>query len=262
MIAQLNYRPSPQPAHQPLSSYQFKPQRAPFPKWYGTPPTTPLFLSQIATYKDEAFYTRVHDWTRTTPTSRQLKIAISSDILDSLPSSISFMFLNDERSASDRIAMLSLLLTRLNPSSKKKLLLEISDLTRLNMRLSESSINYTLRVRGISQRMQGVTIDRIIPLFAIASLEHDQYPVVRSRYLVGDTALVNCDLLQLSGLLSSEETRQRDLGILNAPPSNTIANSFSNTPTNPNENGLPALKPHQPPAQSSAVTYPTTRGVP
>ena len=72
--------------------------------------------------------------------------------------------------------------------------------------------------------MQGVTIDRIIPLFAIASLDHERYPGVKSRYLAGDTALVNCDLLQISGLLSSEEMIQCALGIPNLPPSPTSAN--------------------------------------
>ena len=66
--------------------------------------------------------------------------------------------------------------------------------------------------------MHGVRIDRIFLLFAIASLNHEIYPVVKIRYLVGDTVLVNCDLLQLSGLLSSEETRQRALGIPAIPP--------------------------------------------
>ena len=74
--------------------------------------------------------------------------------------------------------------------------------------------------------------------------------------------MVNCDLLQLSGLLSSKETRQRALGIPNAPPSNTIANRVSNTPTNPPQNGRPALQPPQTPTQSSAMAYPTARGVP
>ena len=105
------------------------------------------------------------------------------------------MFLNDARFASDGIAMLSSLLTHLNPSSNENLFLEISDLTRLEMRLGKSSIDYMLRVRGISQRTQGVTIDRIIPLFVIASLDHDSYPGVKSRYLAGDTTLVNSDLL-------------------------------------------------------------------
>ena len=97
------------------------------------------------------------------------------------------------------------------------------------MRLGESSIKYMPRVRGISQRMQDVTIDQIIPLLAIASLDRERYPGVESCYLAGDTALVNCDLLQLSGLLSSEETSQRALGIPTIPPSTTSVNRLSNT---------------------------------
>ena len=69
------------------------------------------------------------------------------------------------------------------------------------MRLGESSIDNMSRVRGIAKRMHGVTIDSIIPLFAIASLDHERYPGVKSRYLAGDTALVNCNLLQLSGFI-------------------------------------------------------------
>ena len=114
------------------------------------------------------------------------------------------MFLNNARVASDGISMFSLLLTNPNPSSNEKPLLTISDLTRLEIQLDESSIDYMLRVQGISQRMQGVKIDRIIPLFAITSLDHDQYPGEKSRYLAGDTTVVNCDLLQLSDLLSSK----------------------------------------------------------
>ena len=134
-MAQLRYRPSLPPAQKPLPLYQYKPQRPPFPKWDGTPPTTPLFISQIATYKSEAYYARLHYWRPTTPASRQLSVVISSDIIDSLLSSISSMFLNGARFASDGIAMLSLFLTRLNPSSRENLILAISDLTRLEMQL-------------------------------------------------------------------------------------------------------------------------------
>ena len=64
------------------------------------------------------------------------------------------------------------------------------------------------RIRGIEQRMHGVKIDRIIPLFAISSLDHKRHPGVKSLYLARDTTLVNCDLLHFSALLSSEDTRQ------------------------------------------------------
>ena len=136
------------------------------------------------------------------------------------------MFLNDARFASDGIAMLSLLLTLLNPYSSVNLLLAISYLTRLDMQLGESNINYMSRIQGISQRIQGITIERIIPLFSTASIEHGQYPGVKSRYLMGDAALLNCDLLELSVLLSSEDTRQRALGISSAPLSTTRDNFF------------------------------------
>ena len=181
-------------------------------------------------------------------------------MLASLPSSISSMFLNDARFASDGIAMLSSLITHLNPSSNENLLLAITDLTGLEMRLGESIIDYMSRVRGIAQRMHGVTIDRIIPLFAIASLDQKICPGVKSRYLAGDTALVNCDLLHLSGLLSSEKTRQRALGITAIPPSTTSVNQVSNTNNN-SQNELPVPAQHQPTTQSSKVPYPPSRGV-
>ena len=100
--------------------------------------------------------------------NRQLSVAISSDMLALLLSSIPLMFLNDARFASDRIAILSYLITRLNPYSNENLLLAITDLTRIEMRLGESSIYYMSKVRGIAQRMHGLTIERIIPLYAIA----------------------------------------------------------------------------------------------
>ena len=115
------------------------------------------------------------------------------------------------------------------------------------------------RVHGIAQRMHGVTIDRIIPLFAIASLDHKRYPGVKSRYLAGDTTLVNCDPLQLSGLLSSEETRQQDISITSVPPSTTSVNRLSQNNLQ-NERPVPAQ--HQPITPSSNVPYPLSRGVP
>ena len=74
------------------------------------------------------------------------------------------------------------------------------------MVLGESSINYMSLIHGISQRMRGVLMEKIILLFAITSLYHNRYPDVKSRYLAGDPALVNCNLLYLSVIFPSEET--------------------------------------------------------
>ena len=67
----------------------------PFPKWDGKLPTTPLLLAQIETYKAEAFYASIQDWTKTTQMTSQLRVSIRLDMLASLPASISSMFLND-----------------------------------------------------------------------------------------------------------------------------------------------------------------------
>ena len=87
--------------------------------------------------------------------------------------------------------MLLSLITPLKPSFNENRLIAITDLTRLEMILGELSIDYMSIVYGIAKRMHGVTIERIIPLFAIASLDHKRYPGVKSRYLAGDTALFN-----------------------------------------------------------------------
>ena len=131
------------------------------------------------------------------------------------------MFLNETRFASEGITMITLFLTHLNPSSSENLLLAISELTCLEMRLGELSINYMSRVPGISQRMQGITMERNIPLFAITNLDHDCYLGVNSCYLTGDAALVNRNLLKLSNILSSEDTQQSALVIPSSPPSTT-----------------------------------------
>ena len=211
-------------------------------------------------YTSEAYYAGFHDWTCTTPASRKLSVAISSDMMALLLSSISSMFLNDVRFASDRIAIISLLFAQLNSSSVENLLLAISDLTCLEIRLGDSSIDYMSRVQWISQHMLGSTIEHIIPIFSIVGLDHNRYPGVKSCYLTGEAALVNCDLLELSGLLSSEENRQCALGIPSAPPSTTTANRVSNTPTNTHPSVRPAPHPTQPPTQSSVVAYPPSRG--
>ena len=178
-----------------------------------------------------------------------------------LPRSVSPMFLNDARFASDSISMLSHLLTHPNPSSRKKLLLVISDITRLNMELGESSIDYMSRAHGISQRMQGITMDKMIPLFTIASLDHDRYPGVRSQYLAGNSALVNCNLLDLRGLLSSKYTRQQSLVITKSTPP-ASANHVSSTQTQPPPTERPQPRPIQPPTLTSSVYYTPPRGVP
>ena len=119
-MKQINSFPPPPSAPQPPLLYQYKHTAPPLSKWDGTSPTTPLFLEQIATYKAEDFYAGVHDWTCTTPAIWNLSVKIIYDMMALLPSLVPSMFLNDARFVSDVIAMLSSLLTHLNPYYREK----------------------------------------------------------------------------------------------------------------------------------------------
>ena len=210
------------------------------------------FLSKFATYKSKSFYSGVHNWMQTTQASKHLSITISADMLASLPQSVSSMFLNNTIFVSDRIAMFSHLLSHLNSSSSDNLLLAISDLTRLEIGPGESIIDYMSRVHVISQYMQGITMDAIIPLFSIASLYHNRCPGVNSRYHVGDPALFNCKLLDIIGLLPVEESRQKVLVLTRSTPSAT-ENRVYNTQTQPPPTGHPQTCLCQPPMPTSSI---------
>ena len=157
--------------------------------------------------------------------------------------------------------MLSHLLTHLNPYSSEKPLLAISDLTFLEMGLCELSINYMSCVFGISKHMQEDLMDQIISLFAIGILDHDLYPGVKSRYLEGNPALVNCNLLDLSGLLSSKENSQQSLGLQISTPTVTLKR-VSDAKAQPSLTGRPQPRPSQLPPTTSPIDYPQQRGVP
>ena len=110
--------------------------------------------------------------------------------------------------------------------------------------------------------MHGITMERIILLSVIVSLDHNRYSGMKIRYLAGDAALVNCDLLELSGILSSKETQQRALGIRSAPPSTTVANRVLNTLTQTPPVSKPRPTSYPTPSTNISRGLPTTKGGP
>ena len=122
----------------------------PFPKLDSTPPTTPLLISQIESFKSEAYYSVVHNWTRTSPASRQLSVAIRSNIFASLPSSVSSMFLNESRSVSDRIAMIFCFSLTSTPFPEKTFCSQFQTSLALRCDLASRALIFFLMVRGIS----------------------------------------------------------------------------------------------------------------
>ena len=94
-------------------------------------------------------------------------------------------------------------------------------------------------------------MDQMIPLFAIASLDHERYTGMKRRYLAGGPALVNCDLLGISRLLSIEEIRQKSLGLPSPTPPFT-SNHVSDAPVPYPPTGQP--QPHPNPSTNTSST--------
>ena len=80
-------------------------------------------------------------------------------------------------------------------------------------------------------------------------------------YLEGNPTLVNCNLLDLIGLLSIEETRQQSLGLPSSTPPATFNRGYDSQSQSPST-GLPQPRPSQPTMTMSPMDYPPRRGVP
>ena len=103
----------------------YKPQLPPLYKMGRDATHHPLLISKVATYKSEAFYSGVRDWTKTIISYKHLSVAIYANMLASLPQSVSSMLLNDLRFASNRITIIWHSITHLDPSSSENILLGI-----------------------------------------------------------------------------------------------------------------------------------------
>ena len=107
--------------------------------------------------------------------------------------------------------------------------------------------------------MRGVLTKKTIALFAIASLDHDRYPGMKSQCLAGNPALVNCNLLDFNSLIYSEDIRQQALGLLSSTPMAT-ANRVSDVQAQPPQTGCLQPRPSQTTTTPSPMDYPTPRG--
>ena len=101
-------------------SYQIKTSEPPLYKMGRNTTNKPPITCPDSDVQGRGLLRRVHDWTRTTPAIWKIRVAISSNILALLLSSISLIFLNYAIFASERISTLYTFLSHLKPSPRKK----------------------------------------------------------------------------------------------------------------------------------------------
>jgi len=112
--------------------------------------------------------------------------------------------------------MLDALLANLAPSHAKTLLEAVEQLSRFSMTPAEDATSFMQRVRSLAERLDGVVLSQLMPLFAIANLDKDRYPGLVQRYIADDPALTNATLLSLQSMMTREE--RRHAAIHGCPP--------------------------------------------
>ena len=91
------------------------------------------------------------------------------------------------------------------PQSTVDCLFAIDDLVCLNMRPGESSGEFMARLRIIEVRLQGMTIDEVLPLIAMSNTNQDLHPALMTQYIQGDTSVVNATVYTIESDMDQED---------------------------------------------------------
>ena len=116
-------------------------------------------------------------------------------------------YLNNNKYTGDGIAMIASLVEKISPSRPENRLQDVRDLSSLEQGSQESTSSYMSRVRGFATRLQGVTIDDLMPLFTLIGMNHDQYSGLLARFTSGEPAIVNATTSDLERLVIEEDSR-------------------------------------------------------
>eukprot|EP00581_Thalassiosira_minuscula_P002424 CAMPEP_0183736440 /NCGR_PEP_ID=MMETSP0737-20130205/49280_1 /TAXON_ID=385413 /ORGANISM="Thalassiosira miniscula, Strain CCMP1093" /LENGTH=643 /DNA_ID=CAMNT_0025970447 /DNA_START=56 /DNA_END=1984 /DNA_ORIENTATION=- len=257
--AQRPAQPAPQPAQQqPIQSTVVRPA---LPSWDGDLNTKALWLERIATFKMDPYFSNVTTWQQKEPATEQQSQHLRQELLTPgrLPNTELARLLNVPAFVTDGFKMFHALHQRVNPSSTANKLQAVIDLVALGMAPDDTSGTYMHRVRGIRDRLEKVTIDELLPLFAIANMDKDRYPGLTQRYIMADPALLNATVVSLEEEMTQEEMRLVALGITSDASNLPSANrAGGNQPPAPAPAPTPAPSPAPATFQS---TYPPDKSL-
>ena len=123
-------------------------------------------------------------------------------------------FLNNPKFTNNGFEMLDDFIGTIHPSRPENRLSNVRLLGALEQRSQENTAAYFERVRGFAQRLKGVTIDTLMPLFALNGMYQSLYNGTLSRFTSGDPTLISADLTALEDIMTQEVSIKRELGIV------------------------------------------------
>ena len=117
------------------------------------------------------------------------------------------------------------------------------------------------RVCSYINRLHGVTIGKLMPLFAMVSMDESWFGGILQRYSAGEPAVVSADLTKLEELMEDETIRRRAINLDGADVQARANRARGNTrgPA-PSPAPFPGPAPAPSPSPAPAPTFPPTRG--
>jgi len=87
----------------------------------------------------------------------------------------------------------------------------IMELVKLKIEPNKSHSEFMLTIRNIGGRLDKMTIDKILPIFALTNKDQDRFPRLVARYLQGDASLLKATVYSLEVEMNDEFERQQTL---------------------------------------------------
>jgi hypothetical protein len=238
-----------------------------FPKWDGTNASVPVFLAQIGSYRADPFFTPVTDWTTTIAGQEPYSQRIYANMMATgkLPVAQLDQFLHRPEYVNRGIDMLHSLITKLNPSRPEHRLNDVREVSNLDM-ANDTAAMYMRKVRGYATRLHQVTVDQLMPLFALLGLDQGRYRGILDRFTAGDPAVVNVDINALEELMLAEDVRRSTINPGDVPLSQPSANRATQRGPAPAPSPCapapaPSLSDDAPLGPNDPAVYPPHRGL-
>ena len=146
--------------------------RVPFPTWDGSKVNLPLFLARIESYKSDPFFAPVTNWTATLPGQEIYSERLYADMMSKLPTAQLHQFLSRPEFVNRGFEMLHALQSHMDPSNPENRLADVKHLSSLAMKPDKNVSAYMLNVRILSNCISSVSINALMPLFAISGLDY------------------------------------------------------------------------------------------
>jgi hypothetical protein len=223
------------------------------PVWDGQPSTAAHFLQMMENYKTDPFYNGVTDWTQELQAYAAESSHLATVLYPTINSKHRGHFTNNKKYISahghgqNGILMLHDYINLLRPTNSMNQMQTVIDMSTMEMGPSENGSDYAARARGLEAQASGLSVSRLVYLFALKGLPPDQYEGIFQRYYQNDPAVVKGTVQTLSDLITAEDQLRSIAAPGSSPPAANRSSDSSTRCRNQPKDDTESPPPQQPP---------------